>query len=128
MEKIYYNQEGWVCQRYPYDIPVEDETRFIEVDEDLYSKTLSCPTHKSWRVVNNVLVIEDYEETPIEEILQLELQEIKRWLRQNDWIPNKIIREEWTKEDPRWIEYKEQCQIKRTRQDEIENILNGAAN
>jgi hypothetical protein len=38
------------------------------------------------------------------------------------------LREEWTKEDSRWVTYKQECLIKRNRQDEIQNILNGAAN
>ena len=28
MEKIYYNNNGWVCQRYPYDLPIENENQF----------------------------------------------------------------------------------------------------
>ena len=91
MNKIYYNKEGWICERFPYDIPIEDETRFIEVDEDTYSNTLSCPSYKAWKVVKDQLIIEDYEAMPVDEKLELELQEIRRWLKNNDWIPNKII-------------------------------------
>lgn len=47
MQKIYYNIEGWVCERYPYDIPIEDDTRFIEVEESVYHQTLGCESHKS---------------------------------------------------------------------------------
>ena len=40
--KIYYNADGWLCERYPYDLPVDDESRFIEVDEATFHKTLGC--------------------------------------------------------------------------------------
>jgi hypothetical protein len=123
MNKIYYNQEGWVCERYPYDIPIEDETRFIEVDEDIYSNTLSCPSYKAWKVVKDQLIIEDYEAMPVDEKLQLELQEIRRWLKNNDWIPNKIITGEWEETDPRWIDYLSERADKRERQDELTFLL-----
>jgi hypothetical protein len=123
MEKIYYNKNGWVCERYPYDIPIDDETRFIEVDEDTYNQTLSCPSYQAWRVVKGQLVIEDYEAMPVNETLQLELQDIQRWLRQNDWKPNKITTGEWTTDDPRWIQYLSEREIKRARQDEISALM-----
>jgi hypothetical protein len=122
MEKIYYNKDGWVCERYPYDIPVEDENRFIEVDEDTKSLTMSCETHKSWRVQNGKLFIDTYEETPIKEILLAELESIQNWFRQTDWIPNKILTGEWQDTDNRWIEYKKERSIKRARQDEINKL------
>jgi len=75
--KIYYNKDGWVCERYPYDLPKTEN--FIEVGEEEYNKTLSCEIHKSWRVVSNKLVIEDYEETPPQELAKKELYEIEQW-------------------------------------------------
>ena len=57
MNKIYYNKEGWICERFPYDIPIEDETRFIEVDEEVFIETFTCESYKYWRVVNGKLVI-----------------------------------------------------------------------
>jgi hypothetical protein len=122
MEKIYYNKDGWVCERYPYDIPVEDENRFIEVDEDTKALTMSCETHKSWRVKNGKLFIDTYEETPIKEIIVAELESIQNWFRQTDWIPNKILTGEWQDTDHRWIEYKKERSIKRARQDEINKL------
>lgn len=67
MEKIYYTEKGWVCQRYPYDLPVTDESRFIEVEEKLYNETLSSPEFFAWRVVNGELVNEHYEDLTAEE-------------------------------------------------------------
>jgi hypothetical protein len=122
MEKIYYNKDGWLCERYPYDIPVEDENRFIEVDEDTKSLTMSCETHKSWRVKKGKLFIDTYEETPLTELLEVELESIQNWFRQTDWIPNKILTGEWQDTDLRWIEYKKERSIKRARQDEINKL------
>ena len=68
--KIHYNKEGWLCERYPYDLQIEDENRFIEVDEETYNKTLGCDNHYSWRVVDGQLVHEQYEPIPEEEIVQ----------------------------------------------------------
>lgn len=63
MEKIYYNNQGWVCKRYPYDITIDDENRYIEVDEETYSKTLCCAAGKAWRVVNGTLQEQVYNES-----------------------------------------------------------------
>lgn len=51
--------------------------------------------------------------------LRIELDEIRNWLAQNDWIPNKIIVGEWETTDPRWLDYLKERAIKRARQDEI---------
>lgn len=63
MEKIYYNNLGWVCNRYPNDLPVDDENRFIEVDEDTLAQTLICESGKAWKVINGKLSQEIYNKT-----------------------------------------------------------------
>lgn len=97
MEKIYYTEKGWVCQRYPYDLPVTDESRFIEVEEKLYNETLSSPEFFAWRVVNGELVNEHYEDQTAEE--QAEEQQLKiaesirikkEYLAQTDYVITKI--------------------------------------
>lgn len=55
--------------------------------------------------------------------LQDESMEIQIWLEQNDWIPNKIITDEWEKSDERWINYLSERKAKRTRLDEIRKKL-----
>lgn len=52
-----------------------------------------------------------------------ELNEIRLWLKNNDWIPNKIITNEWEDTDPRWIEYLSERADKRERQDELTFLL-----
>lgn len=68
MEKIYYTEKGWVCQRYPYNLPVTDANRFIEVEEELYNETLSSPQFFAWCVVDGELVNEHYEDLTEEEL------------------------------------------------------------
>lgn len=55
--------------------------------------------------------------------LGIELDEIKLWLKNNDWMPNKIITGEWTENDKRWTAYLKERKAKRTRQDELKALL-----
>ena len=55
--------------------------------------------------------------------LQEEYFDIRAWLNQNDWKINKVFLGEWAETDPRWVEYKEQRQIKRARFDKIKEAL-----
>lgn len=123
MVKVYYNNEGWVCNRYPYDIPIDDINRYIEVSENEYQKTLSCLSHNAWRVVNGTLVEENYEKIPAKEIYIEELQEIEVWFASTDYIPNKIVTNEWDKTDPRWVAYITERLVKRARRDELLQLL-----
>ena len=72
--KIHYTKDGWLCNRYPYDLPIEDESRYIEVSTDEWENTLGCDKYHSWRVVKGKLCHERYEATPEAELLQ-ELRE-----------------------------------------------------
>jgi hypothetical protein len=123
MEKIYYNKEGFVCERYPLDYPIEDENMFIEVVEEEFHKTFSTIVNYAWMVKDKKLVNERYQEDEVNELLQLELEQIQIWLKQNDWKPNKITTGEWTTDDPRWIQYLSEREVKRARQDEINALM-----
>ena len=70
MEKIYFNNDGWVCNRYPYNLQIENENSFIDVSQENFEKTLSSQQYFAWRVQNGSLLNERYEETPTEELLQ----------------------------------------------------------
>lgn len=52
-----------------------------------------------------------------------ELEEIKRWFIDNDWKVNKIVIGEWNNTDSRWLEYLREREIKRARQDELNELL-----
>lgn len=67
MKKIYYDNNGWICERYPYNIPKSD--KYIEVDDEKYESSLSCKLHYAWKLVNNDLKEEQYEEIPEDELL-----------------------------------------------------------
>ena len=59
--KLYYNNDGWVCNIEPYNLPIENEDLYIEVSEDVYKKTLSYNVGMCWRVVKGVLKEEIYD-------------------------------------------------------------------
>jgi len=69
MNKIYFNNDGWVLNRYPHTNEEINKNRFIEVDDETFNKTFATPLHFAWRVVNGQLTNERYEETPQEEVL-----------------------------------------------------------
>lgn len=80
MEKIYYNENGWVCKRHPYNIPIEDESRFIEVEDNIAEETYSCTIGYSWRVINGVLqqVIYDNDAATKQKYIE-ELVDLETW-------------------------------------------------
>ena len=97
MPKIYYNEKGWVCERYPYDIPIEDENRFIEVPDEKYYKTLSTQDYYAWRVVNGKLVNEEYDALTAEQVQEKskslilsEIEEHKQYLSDTDYVVTKL--------------------------------------
>ena len=63
MEKIYYNKiSKQLCNRYPYDIPVDENCDFVEVPDEEADNTYICEIGKSWAVVDGQLTIIDVEE------------------------------------------------------------------
>lgn len=68
MQKLYFSDEGWVCERYPYNIPKTEN--FIEVEDDVYDKTFCCDEYCAWKVEDGVVVERQYEEKPEEEVLK----------------------------------------------------------
>lgn len=90
MKKIFYNQDGWVCNRYPNDFPVDDENRFIEVDEETEEKTLYTDIGYAWRIVNGELVNEVFNQSIVDkqeterriDDLKTELAKIKEDIEQ----------------------------------------------
>ena len=97
MKKIYYDENGWVCERYPYDIPIADTRRYIEVDEEKYNQTLSTTIYFAWRVVNGQLVNEEYTELTSEQkeekhrlMVECEIAEHKQFLADTDYVITKL--------------------------------------
>ena len=54
---------------------------------------------------------------------KVELENINKWLKKNDYIINKVFLGEWEENDPRFIAYKQERAIKRARLDELEEQL-----
>ena len=63
MQKVYYNKDGWVCQRYPDFMPIENEALYIEVSDEAYNDTFGTVGGYAWRVVNGKLQQEIYDRT-----------------------------------------------------------------
>jgi len=123
--KIFYNKDGWVCERYPYDLAVDNKKRFLILDKDAFYKTLEAELHFAWRVVDGELLHERYEPTPDDEALQIlrdkredicfsiinrgvlwyeslapqQRQELKQWY--NDWLA--VTKTKTEPLNPRWL-------------------------
>lgn len=95
MKKIYYNKDGFICNRYPHNYTINDESRFIEVDNDIFDKTLSCQVGYIWAVINGeVQLLIDPDENEIKKKLNIErsnqLAELKAYLSDTDYVVAKL--------------------------------------
>lgn len=95
MEKIYYTEDGFVCNRYPHDYPIDVEDRFIEVGRDDFDKTLSCQVGYIWAVSNGKLeLVLDPDEEETKKRLEIErnnqLATLKAYLNDTDYIISKL--------------------------------------
>lgn len=97
MKKIYYNNNGWVCERHPFYYPESEATGNLDVSEEVYSDTLITSEWYAWRVVNDKLVNEEYTELTVEQkiekqkyLINREIYEKKGYLTQTDYVITKI--------------------------------------
>ena len=67
MEKVYFNSDGWVCNRHPYNFEIDDENRYIELEELDASKSYLSEVGMAWRVENNELVLAVYDEELVDD-------------------------------------------------------------
>lgn len=116
---IKYTKDGWVCDRYPYCLT--DYYGEIEVDETIVEKTYATGAHFAWRVVNGELVNERYEETPVKEIRNDRIKELKRLLADSDYKATKYA-EGWLTEEE-YAPIKAQRQAWRDEINELEQEL-----
>ena len=81
--KLYYNNDGWVCNIEPYNFPIENENLYVEVSEQAYNNILFAHVGMAWRVVKGALKEEIYNkqayqmEQISEEICELRQEIIK---------------------------------------------------
>ena len=89
--KVYYNEEGWVLDRYPYDEFHSKKSPFIEVDEATYERTLSTDEGCRWRVSEGKLAEEVYDQSIIDEIARInEIISLKDFLSETDYVVQKL--------------------------------------
>lgn len=82
MEKIYYTEDGWICERYPYWYDATD--KYVEVTDEEFQATLHCPTLKFWKVVGGKLELVDYDiDTPETRCIKISM--LKERLASSDY-------------------------------------------
>lgn len=88
----------------------KDLTPYIEITEEERKQPLPNK-YSYYAVIDGKFTIA--QRTPTEnevnkdntQAKQRRIAEIDRWLKDNDWKLNKVYLGEWTKEDPRWLDY-----------------------
>ena len=94
--KIYYDKEtGYLCNRYPKDIEVKNDTPFIEVDEEEVNKTYCVACGKFWAVKNGELcIVDDLEVINSDEyknmLKEQEIDLLKQYLSDTDYVITKL--------------------------------------
>lgn len=94
--KIYYDKStGYLCGRYPKDLPIGESTPFIEVAEEEASETYVCEYGKVWAVKNGSLQkVEDAETTASDEYKayarENEISSLKNYLTETDYVISKL--------------------------------------
>jgi hypothetical protein len=88
-------------------------------EEFVYLKENALAAHYE----NGKVVYKGLEQIKKRQANEKEQADILQWLADNDWKVNKVVVGEWDKEDPRWVEYISERQIKRNRLDVLENEI-----
>ena len=125
MKKVYYNNDGWVCQRYPDFIPIENEALYIEVNDNIYDETFCAKGGYAWRVVKGKLKQEIYdtkvykEEQIYQEIYNLkdELQKAKEDVEQVELFG--MERSDYTQKKARCVEIIQRLRVLKARLEEL---------
>ena len=95
MKKIYYKNNGFVCDRYPYDLKPEENDPFIEVSDDDFELTIGTPTSRIPVVKDGKFAYIDYEryinsyEYNRDKILR-EIRKLKKALSETDYVVTKL--------------------------------------
>lgn len=92
MGKIYYNKiTGLLCNRYPTDIKIDENSAYIEVSEEIANKTYACPCGKHWAVIDNILQQVDYETEESKQLkIDNEIAKYKDYLSSTDYVIAKL--------------------------------------
>lgn len=107
-----------------HSFPFDENEPYIDVEEDKihvkYSQVVNGEFIENKEAYENSIKVKELINSYREE-----LRSIKIWFSGNDWKVNKIIVGEWTTEDPRWLEYLKERDVKRKRQDELNALIKG---
>lgn len=92
MERIYYNKiTGLLCNRYPTDIKIDENSEYIEVSEEIANTTYVCPCGKHWAVIDNTLQQVDYETEESKQLkIDNEIAKYKDYLSSTDYVIVKL--------------------------------------
>ena len=94
--KVYYDKEtGYLCNRYPKDIEVKEDTPFIELPDEEVEETYIVEYGKFWAIKDNKLVkVDDIElqatEEYKQEITNNEIADLKNYLDNTDYVIAKL--------------------------------------
>ena len=94
--KVYYDKEtGYLCERYPKDIEVKEDTPFIELPDEEVEETYIVEYGKFWAIKDNKLVkVDDIElqatEEYKQEIKNNEITDLKNYLDNTDYVIAKL--------------------------------------
>jgi hypothetical protein len=101
----------------------EGDQPTIEIQKENF-RSIICGFHglKSGKIIEIGFTTEE-KAIQYNHNLSHEKKDILQWLADNDWKVNKVVVQEWSKEDPRWIEYLNERSLKRRRLEEIEGLL-----
>ena len=92
MERIYYKKiTGLLCNRYPTDIKIDENSAYIEVSEEIANTTYVCPCGKHWAVIDNTLQQVDYETEESKQLkIDNEIAKYKDYLSSTDYVISKL--------------------------------------
>ena len=94
--KVYYDKEtGYLCERYPKDIEIKEDTPFIELPDEEVEETYIVEYGKFWAIKDNQLVkVDDIElqatEEYKQEIKNNEIADLKNYLDNTDYVIAKL--------------------------------------
>ena len=121
MKKLYFDENGWVCERYPSDIKIINYDRYIEVTDEVYEQTLCAEKYKQWRVVNDNLILDTYNAPTETETKIKEYEQLKQKLADMDYKSSKYLDGEYSVDE--WKEITEERKQIRIRIRELEPYI-----
>lgn len=93
MTKLYYDAKtGFLCDRYPKDIPHTESSPFVEVEDEEAEKTLSCQGGTFWGVRDGKLqLLDDKDDTEYVAMLKRNhLADLHAYLDGTDYVVVKM--------------------------------------